>query len=196
MTEINLEALKSILDCPSLELHLSTLWGSSEPEHRFRIRQFIAENIRACGGPDHSEDILDLNKVPALSNTQVSISHCLQYGVIVFAQEPVGVDVEDRARVQEKIVARLSSAEEMRAAPEPASLWVAKEATYKALKSFKQPRVLSQIEMGDWQKLDSHSETFRLLNSPDFAAPEGFGLVIRNKSHALAIFKFHQKYNP
>ena len=191
MNDISLEVLKSVLDCPSLELHLSSHWGSSQPEHRFKIRQFIAENVRACGGPDRTEDILDLEKVPALSNSQVSISHCLQYGVIAFAQNPVGVDVEELPRLQDKIVARMSNESEMSQAPSAASLWVAKEAAYKALKSFAQPQVLSQLEIGMWQALDSHSETFALLNHSTFAAPVGKGVVIRNKSHALAVFKFH-----
>jgi hypothetical protein len=188
--DFNIERIQATLNCPSLEMHMSPLWGAETAEHRFRIRQFLLENIRACGGPEKIEDILNLEKVPVMSATKLSISHCPEFGIIVFAKNPVGVDVENIERIHDSIASRMATAQEFSSAPNAASLWVAKESAYKALYSFRQPPVMSQIETGRWQKLDSHSETFELLNHQEFDAPAGKGLVIRNKLHALSIFVF------
>ena len=145
MIALPLEKLREVLNCPQLDIHIHDTWGSANPEHRTLIREFIAQNI------------------PKTPKSHNSISHCRQSGIIVVAGKNIGVDIEEVARVKEAVIRRMSSEQEVAAAPSFACLWAAKEASFKALMNYKQPMVVSRLEIGEWHTIDSQIETFKLF---------------------------------
>lgn len=205
MSDWRLPEIRDYLQNPSVGLEVRAEWESLQSDHRLRIREFIAHDLRGHASdlvpesgkgfrtspPDESTQALfDLERIPRLPDLHLSISHCTGFGGLVWSPRPIGLDLEEASRVQEKVILRMSSQDELKRAPDAAALWAAKEAVYKALRAYEQPQVLSQVETESWQSLDSHTETFRLFHPRQFHAPEGRGIVIRNKSHVLAIFEF------
>lgn len=173
MNALFLESARKILKDPSLQIYCDEAWGSQNPDHRKLI------HARAAELKDARPDMY------------VSISHCEGMGAVAFSEFPVGADVEVSARVLEKIVARVSSDDEVKSAPSFSALWSAKEACFKALRSFDQPSVLSQISIGHWQNIDSQTETCRLTNAQVFNSPsENQGIVLHEAVHTYSFFIF------
>lgn len=175
MNDLNsfLESARIILKDRSFHFVAKDIWGSQNPQHRELLHTEIAK-IKTAAPEMHT-----------------SISHCDGMGVIAYSKNPVGVDAELTSRVLSRITARVSSEEEVVAAPSPASLWGAKEACFKALKTFDQPSVLSQISIGDWKKIDSQTETCRLMNPQNFHSPsENQAVVLHTSLHTYSFFIF------
>lgn len=172
-SQSTLESFKKLLHVENLTVQISEQWGSHNSHHRELLHKARAEVLL------HTPDM------------QVSISHAHDLGVLAFCQDPIGVDIEKTERVQSQVVQRVSSVEELKNAPSPASLWCAKEACFKALRNYAQPSVVSTISIGNWAKIDSHTETFELLNFHSFSAPlAGHGLVYQLANHTLGFFIF------
>ncbi|UOF00588.1 4'-phosphopantetheinyl transferase family protein [Bdellovibrio reynosensis] len=168
-----IESLQKYLQNSDLNIYTDECWGSKNPGHRELIHSF-----RSSLGL--TEKIFS------------SISHCADVGVLASCTFPIGVDVELKTRVSEAVIARISSEGELHAAPSFSALWCAKEAAFKALKTFEQPSVVSAITVGDWQKIDSHLETFKLLNAANFNSPsENRGVCIHTDTHSYSFFIFH-----
>ncbi len=114
-------------------LQFSPLWASASQNHREKIRHQIENEA----------------KINATHKT--SVSHCPVLGGIFFSAQPCGLDIEVIDRVQEKTVARISSANEISQMKSfqlpPAFLWAAKEASWKATRSFDQPQTLSAMQI-------------------------------------------------
>lgn len=167
------EKLKGLFECPDLSLSIKSEWASIHPQHRINIHADIGLKS------DHAK-------------TYTSISHCPLLGGFVKSPLPVGIDIEITGRVQWRVVHRVSSQIECSEAPNAAALWSAKEASYKALKHYSQPSVLSQISIGVWEKIDSQTEKFELLNFSDFQAPaSNKGIVIQDEKVTLSFFIFY-----
>lgn len=167
-----LKSLKNHLACPDLQIFSQPEWGSHYPQHRELIRQEL-------------KHLLDETDVYS------SISHCPQVGIVLASRHPVGVDVEIVSRVHKSVAARISTPEELSASPDFVSLWCAKEACFKALRSYQQPSVVSQVSIGDWQKIDSQFEMFRCINTENFNAPANHkGIVLRLQNLCFSFFIF------
>lgn len=165
------ESARKLLHSPGLQIHARPEWGSHNPAHRDLIRAEIQKLL-----PE---------------NWHSSTSHTEGLGIIVLSPCPVGVDVEVSERVTDKTVARVSAAEELSAAPGAAALWCAKEACFKALRSYDQPSVISQISIEAWENIDSQTETFRLSNPEKFnSSSENRGVVMKISTWSLAFFIF------
>jgi hypothetical protein len=152
-----LARLRELIDCPSLEIELRESWSSKTPEHRALIRQAL--HARLSGSSESagesaslSASLLDLSLRPLHPRHSISIAHCPEAGGFAVADGStwVGFDIESVSRIQERAVARVSSAEELSQAPSPAHLWVAKEASFKALPANLQPKVISEIVVSSW----------------------------------------------
>jgi phosphopantetheinyl transferase (holo-ACP synthase) len=174
---------------PEVEVFVNPDWGSQAAEHRQKIRDAIEFQLKthwqkevAAGELEH---LHDLNRYPVFKKIHVSISHCLEMGGFVLSKMPVGFDIELVERVQQKIVARVSKEAEMINAPSLAHLWAAKEAAFKALHSFRQPDVISELQIGAWDE-----NMFRLLNSEKYADQEGYGIAWVDGSFVFSIFHF------
>jgi phosphopantetheinyl transferase (holo-ACP synthase) len=170
-----LESLRLHLRTPDLQVLARPEWGSHNPEHRELI---------------HKERDSILKNSPF--NLHSSIAHTLGMGILVLSKHAVGVDAEVVNRAQDKVVARVSSPEDVAAAPNSASLWTAKEATFKALRPYNQPSVLSDISIGSWVNIDSQCETFRLNHPNKHQIPsEGVGLCIQILPFCFGFFVIH-----
>lgn len=127
-------------------------FASNRPDHRNKIRAAIAD---ALGTLEESEraKLLNLDEVPRLKNWSVSISHCAALGGWLAAPLPlkVGLDIEVKRRIHDKLIKRIAAPEELKSIPDPAFLWCAKESYYKALAS-DQPAVITQLVIGGWKK--------------------------------------------
>ena len=167
-----LKSLKTHLNCPDLQFFFRPEWGSTYPEHRELIRN-------------------DLKYLFEEKGINTSISHCPQLGVVAASRQPIGVDVEVVSRVQKNVAARISTPEELSAAPDFAALWCAKEACFKALKTYQQPSVISKVSIGDWQKIDSHFDIFQCVNAGDFNSPANHkGIILKLQDLCFCFFVF------
>ena len=128
---------------------------------------------------------LDLTRVPELARGFVSVSHTLDLGGYAIGPRPLGFDLELVSRVSPKVVARVSPwARELTLSPSAAHLWCAKEATFKALYHFKQPKVLSELAI-EWQGADR----FQLSNCAEFGIKSGRGKIFTRGPHLLAVYE-------
>ena len=159
---------------PASELVVKDHWGSSQPEFRQLIRQDLYKKLSTLNGHPTS-DILDLNSIPDPKNFSVSISHCALAGGYALSskQKKIGFDIEDFDRDVTNATKRISSAEEFLAAPHPMALWVAKEATLKALRL----PLVSQAQILGWKTLDASAKNFLYEFS---ALQNGQGIVYQN----------------
>lgn len=173
LSSILLEFLKKQPGFSDAQVFEKAAWGSQNPSHRTLMRE-------------------ELSALFSDSTLHTSVSHCEGSGIVVASRFPIGVDVEVSARVEDKVVARISSLEELKAAPNAAALWSAKEACFKALRSYEQPSVISKISVGAWQNIDSQTETYRLLNAEEFYSPsENHGIVLFSEPFVYSFFVFH-----
>nr|BFD68794.1 hypothetical protein HAGR004_38160 [Bdellovibrio sp. HAGR004] len=169
-SESTIESFQKILHCPSLQIFAHPDWGSHNPNHRGLLRAEIQKRTQG-------------------KTLYHSVSHTHDLGMFALCDSPIGVDLEITSRVQEKVVARVSSEEELRQSPSAAALWCAKEACFKALKIFEQPSVVSRISIGDWQNIDSQTETFTLTNATEFkSSSEGRGVVRQISQWSFCFF--------
>lgn len=129
-------------------------WSGQTKENRLKIRESVSDSLGDLTESD-IEDIGDLTEHPRPHLWCVSISHTLDGGGWMAIRRPlqVGWDVEMKERIRLNIVERVSSLEEVNAAPAPALLWCAKEAFYKALED-EQPGTVVQLHISSWQAVD------------------------------------------
>jgi len=115
-------------------------------------------------GWSNDASIQQPGQISLQNKLQYSISHCPVIGGFIClspkSRQRIGLDLEDPNRVNEKNMGRISSAEELEKAPDPASLWVAKEAFYKSLPLELQPLIISQTEITKWVRLKRNMYTF------------------------------------
>jgi phosphopantetheinyl transferase (holo-ACP synthase) len=212
---------RSLLDCPSLRLHLDDFrdhLGSAHPDVNYRLGARAGAN--ASTGPDvnyrlglrarlqselsvlaaegklnfgtssgsdpkvstndnlnssvvsgkASINLMNLSEPPTAPGWSISISHCPQAGGFCLVSHPakVGFDIERLSRVTESIAKRIAySADELKSAPSPAHLWIAKEAVFKSFLTpnigaiqLRRPTTLSEIEIRDWNQGSANSWTF------------------------------------
>lgn len=159
----------------AVKVHLKPEWGSHIDSHRLDIRQAIQSHYET------PPSILDLELRPQLNRGFVSVSHAPGLGGFLFADSPAGFDIERDDRVRPETVARSSTMEEYSSAPDPAALWCAKEAAFKFLANFNQPRSVFEVRVRFL-----NDREFQLANADVFAAPVGFGWIEKRQGFTLA----------
>lgn len=132
-----------------LELNVKKEWRATVSEHRSLIRQGFLD--RHAQDIDHRVDFLDLDLIPTLKRNFISISHSNSEGGYAFSNVPVGFDLIERVRLNEKILARVCTTAEIQAAIDPFFLWPAKEAVFKACSD--QLSLISEIQIETWKTL-------------------------------------------
>ena len=139
------ESFSQIDLSPEKFLHVSTAWASNFSNHR----DLIQEQIQKTSTP------------------YVSISHCPLLGGVLFSDQSCGLDVEVLDRMQEKIVSRVSTEEEMKQIKRlqlPLGyLWTAKEASWKATRNICQPKVISSMEIDFTSAKEPHGLKWPLV---------------------------------
>jgi len=172
------EQIKSLLGLTQLEVVVRPTWGSDHSGHRDEI---------------HGDLRKKMGKAYPFSDS--SISHCRNMGgfaMTTYDSDHVvglGFDIEEDSRVTQEIARRICTTEdEFLRAPSAASLWAAKEAAFKSLKGPKQPKVVSEIELMDWKKLDSQIETVLVKNPRNFSSSRIHGVLLKKLPHTYAFF--------
>ncbi len=156
------------LKLKNLTIRLNSLWGSLQNDYRESIHSDLKEMQ---------------SKAYPLFDSSISHTQSLGgYAFSIFSQNDIhqiGFDVEISQRVTAKISQRIAANEaEFREAPSPASFWVAKEAAFKALKGPFQPKVVSEIQLTEWARTESHFETVRIKRIDTIPQKEVLGIVI------------------
>ncbi len=131
----------------------NSAWGSSAPEYRTQLRRALCEKLISMGVQFDREQVMDLSKWPLAEGINISLSHCPEAGgwAITDWHQSVGFDLEVPKRVKAEVVARVSNPSEVSSAPSAAALWVAKEASFKALRGPRQPLLISQVQISNWK---------------------------------------------
>ena len=193
-TEDLVTSIQQHLGLPNLWVCLRELGASINENHRRDIRrsliEFMTEKLKqrefenVDSLSEAMSEIVNLSKlelVPHTSFASISISHCPTMGGYVITPAPhcVGFDLELSSRVSPTLVERISSSDEFVESPDNASLWVAKEASFKALLGPHQPQVISHIQICQWQPLETGlwGFTFYFSNSQFNTEYHGKGCV-------------------
>ena len=158
---------------PSLKVKSLSAWAAINPQHKELIYTALDQAVQNTRGPFSS------------------ISHTHTEGGFAVSKFPVGFDLEVTSRVTLELVTRISFDEELTQAPDFASLWCAKEAAFKALKHFKQPKVVSQIKINFDKNHQGRCPLFTIENEKDFGALGGIGATYStsNLTYCVLIFK-------
>ena len=158
-------------------------FSSKNPMYRLNIRMGIVEsNVLST---EENAKLLDLNQRPKASEWNFSISHSDKVGGYVQSDQIIGLDIERSDRVQKKVIQRVSSENEMLAAPGADYLWTAKEAVFKALSL----DVMSQAVVTGWQPtnyLDTYK--FCTISSASLTLKHNLGYSQRVLDHNWTIF--------
>lgn len=166
-----LTVIRNHLEDPTLDIFLDKKWSSHNPSYR----ELIHDDIKTKENRSHS-----------------SISHTTELGGYVTSQlsnSHIGFDIEVISRIREDVARRVCLTEqEFNCAPSAAALWVAKEASFKALKGFNQPQVVSEIEIGSWQTGNSQYETCRILNLQKFKVSVAKGIILTKSGLVFCFF--------
>lgn len=151
LSESDIQKIQSLLKLSHFQIVLRPEWNSFVLDHRDLIRHYIYENFST------DRRVLDLSERPILSSGSISISHSNSFGGFAVTRDEnasIGFDIEDNERIKERVVARISSTEEMESAPLLAALWAAKEAGYKSFPEGIQPSVMSDVTVENWKKIE------------------------------------------
>jgi hypothetical protein len=165
-----LDFFREFLEDESLLVSAFTEFGADKPDYRARLR---AQSELA-------------------KSARVSRSHSTTAGG--FAQSAradrgLGFDLETTARITLPVVRRISTAEELQAAGSVwPRLWVAKEACFKALQGPQQPKLVSDLHIGGWQRQSSQFDTCVLLQPERFQAHDGRGAIYWNPQFIFGVF--------
>jgi len=170
-TQIELSLIQQELNDPTIEIFLKKDWGSENQNYR----QYLHTDLKLRGSVADS-----------------SISHTDGLGGYVLTQNwrtKVGFDIEVIERVRPELARRIcNTEEEFRIAPKPASLWAAKEASFKALKGPHQPVVVTEITIGSWMAPHSQYETCRIDNLQKFNLSVAKGVVFLKSGFVFCFF--------
>ena len=143
-----------------INIELSKEWGSNSEQHR----ELLAEAE---------------TRVKALMKSR---SHSIALGGFAWTSSNqilgLGFDVEQVSRALPQVSTRIARTHIERdlALRKSALFWTAKEASFKALKNFRQPKVVSQVEISSWKNFSSHYESFEVSNAGMFDSPRLQGL--------------------
>lgn len=189
----SLESLSAELGAKNVKSQISEKWSSKVPQFRDHLRSALRD-FTSC------DTVLNNKNVFKYSDGYFSISHSEKAGGFVTADIPIGLDIETKNRsLSEKAYLRISDEEERRLGLSPIELWVAKEASFKALNSIfyseKSPspdfslKTISQIKITSIDPFNSEFAsrfTYKLRN---FNGLEGRlkGLLISQNETCLGV---------
>ncbi len=113
----------------NVKIEISPKWASSSPGYRENLR-IALQCATAC------DTVLDNKNLFEWEGGHFSISHSKKAGGFAISTDPIGLDIETANReVSDAVYLRISDEEERDLNISPIEMWVAKEASFKALNS-------------------------------------------------------------
>ena len=179
-------AARDALNKQDLDVRLDALWRD-----RARLREGMRARARERFPDAAADGLLDLARLPAHPRLCFSGSHAPDLGGFACAEgATIGFDVELAERVSLALASRVArDADELAAAPEPALLWCAKEAAFKAARG--EARTASEMRVTGWRPAPFalgpafHCEAASTLTTPRLAFQ---GFAARAGSRAFCFF--------
>lgn len=164
----------------TFHVDIRSTWGSENPNYRAEIRKGILEYLKLNHPNEITQSVWDLDSPPVLPSMFVSISHTNGMGGFVLSSKSLGFDIEDKSRITQKIIDRVSTEEELKSCPNFELLWPAKEAIFKCSTEF---YTISHIQITQW--LPAQNETFEFKS----LTADGWAFFDSNHSYAVAVKK-------
>lgn len=175
---------------PLLALELSNDWASTHARYKEIIRESLRSKVADLKYPA-SELVLD-QPVPLHPELSISLSHTRSMGAFAITEGTfdIGIDLEERPRLKNKVLERISSADERAICPSDEYLWVAKEACYKSLVNHNQPQTMTQIKIEKWNKAEHYAyfEASRVTGPKKSERIAGSGFVVATADYLLCFF--------
>ncbi len=164
----NLEAIplkiNKMLEClnrKNIYFHISSFPNKIGLKERKELRQKMVNQIKTHKDfKKHEEDfnwkkLLQPGGKPNCPFVSISISHCNFLGAFLFVFDKklsIGFDIEQKNRITDKLVNRISLKTEIKQSPSPSILWVAKEASFKCFSGNQDQFLLSHCLISHWKK--------------------------------------------
>lgn|GEM_PF-3051234 len=185
-----LPEIRLALNVPTLQIQVSAEFAAAGTASRMKIRDAIIDALK----PDEVEaqTLRMLEHVPNPPHASVSISHTPSVGGFAYTLSPapsLGFDLEDIGRVHERAVARIAKPSELLEAPSAIHIWVAKEASFKALRG--RPKVISSLTSSQWRSVISRENlSLWSCDVSEDSAPNAIcrGLTVELSNTAFGIF--------
>lgn len=122
-----------------------------------------------------------------------SVSHSKSFGGAAFVDSafgPIGFDIEETSRVTEAVALRVSDEHQLRIAPTAAAIFVAKEAAFKALRGPRQPKILSEVEIINWEVHPFSPPIYSFKAGLKGHSFQWFGVCFEDNQHTVGISFF------
>ncbi len=178
LTNDEIEKIRQGLQLTHFEVVLRSDWGSKNPDYRERLHGELRKRM-ATAYPFSDSSISHCQSMGGFAFTKFDSDHVIQ----------IGFDIEEIDRVRPEVARRICVTErEFTAAPSPASLWTAKEAAFKSLKGPKQPLIVADLEVTNWQTVDSQYETAALKDPHQFNYTRIHGIVVKKQPYSITFF--------
>ena len=180
---------------PSLKLYLLKNVTSKTPNHRTILRKKLLETLTDLSvSTEDPASLLNLDKIPSHPKVGLSLSHCTTGSALLIDldNKPIGVDLEEAARISDKLIHRVSLGDEESLAPNPHWLFTSKEAAWKALNTQVNVPTISHLKTRDWHKNDSNWYTYK-VEVNDFGV-DGTGYFTQFSDTYLSFYIGHSTF--
>jgi hypothetical protein len=163
---------------------ITSKWAAETPQHRDLIRQKLFSLTKDA-------EVLNFSTVSKCDNGYFSISHNPEFGALILARQPIGLDIESRHRkISIKTLNRITTLTEQSLELMPIEFWVAKEAAFKACSKSLKVITISEINIRAVKK-NIYSKTFKFSIKPSKIrglkqAGEGCILTLKNTTMGIA----------
>lgn len=175
-----LNQIKEALGCKSLEYFYSPDFGSANAGLFSDWRQKLQIEI------DHRLS-------SSAKKSYCSISHSKHLGGAAFIapdEGQLGFDIEESSRVSKIVAVRIADEKQFKQAPTPAALFVAKEAAFKSMRGPRQPAVISEVEIFNWEKVRQEPPLYKFSAATKGFKNQWFGVIYEDGEHTIGLCRF------
>lgn len=164
------EKLKSELVAAGFDsqlcIRIKEEWSSCHEDYRLRIRENLYQDMVQLSEVSRRE-FEDLSRIPQHEDFHISISHCRTFGGYTYIPKSyiIGFDVECLNRVTTKIINRIKNPKDnFETVVNPAFVWVAKEAAFKAIQNLAHINVIQEVIIHSWNMISANVFEFQIAN--------------------------------
>jgi len=165
---------------------ITSKWAAEAPQHRDLIRQKLFSLTKDA-------EVLKFSTVSKCDNGYFSISHNPEFGALILAHQPIGLDIESRHRkISIKTLNRITTLSEQSLELMPIEFWVAKEAAFKACSKLLKVSTISEINIRAVKK-NIYAKTFKVsikTNKNNGLSKNGQGCILTLQDTTMGIAWF------